>query len=936
GGVFQVHLDSADGPVVATVPAEGANSDCGDDGSAPGTKNGTVALSQSLQGIHDLYFVYDNGTLGDFGQQGTPGHPYAYSLDAAAEQKIAEADAVIVVVGTTNAESAEEMDRVNIELPRFQDEVVNKVAALNKHTVVWMQSVGTMDIEKFRGNPNVPSIVWTNYNGQHQSITAANILFGRTNPSGKLPMTWYADGAELGSVWDYGLTPATSATGLGRTYQYFIGDVAYPFGYGLSYSSFQYSNLRLDKSSYSGDDTITATVDVTNTSPVAGKETVELYVSAPGADGVERPLRQLKGFEKVSLNPAQTKAVSIEVPADELWFWDEAADKQIWDLGKWVVQVGPSSASGLKTNFTLASAPTLTLDVVKAVPDATVLNTAAPGNKIHANLSATRGDLSFYDLADPALRVEYTVADPDVATVNADGVVSPVGAGLTTVTATVTADGVTKSDSFPVVVEDENAGPVIALSDKTATVANLGAANAEVKLLPEGATAAIGYQIAPMDENTAGATIDPVTGALTATGPGKVRITAIATITNGSDTTVVTQSAEINVVEPINVEWRNRPAPTASGQVGQGVALPALAATASDGAALAYSAVGLPAGVTLDSATGAFAGAPRTAGNFTVTVTASAVTDSDNYVAATANFVLTVAPAPPAQPIRVSWTAPPASAITLQVDEPVTLPRLAAAAADGAAVNYSATGLPPGLTLNRFTGVISGRPSAAGSHTVTVTATAAVAPANYAAVTATFTVQVTAVAPPVPVVVSWSGRPTGSVAGQVGVPVVLPALAAVAADGAAVVYSASGLPAGVVLDAATGVFSGVPAVAGSYAVTVTATGALEGVEYAAATGVFTLEVAPAAPPPYDPKYDHFRISPDLTGDGRGEVVALDGAGGVFRFDGTAAGGIGAGVRVLSGLSGHTVSAPGDWSGDGKADLLSVAPNGDMLLYVGDG
>jgi beta-glucosidase-like glycosyl hydrolase len=557
-GLFQVHLGSLTGPIVATVPAEGANSGCDDDGTAPGTVNGTVNLGSVPAGIQDLYFVYDNGTLGDYGQEGTAGHPYAYTLDAAAEQTIRDADAVIVVVGTTNAEASEEMDRVNIDLPRFQDEVVNKVAALNNHTVVWMQSVGTMDIEAFRSNPKVPSIIWTNYNGQHQSITAANILFGRTNPSGKLPMTWYSDLDQLGSVWDYGITPATTEAGYGRTYQYFTGDVSYPFGYGLSYSSFASSGLELDASSYTGDDTITATVKVKNTSTIAGKEAVQLYVSAPGATGTNRPVKELKGFEKVSLAAGEEKTVTIKVAVKDLWFWDDVNDREIYDLGAWTLLVAPDSSGqgGRTTTFNLTAAPSETLDIVKAVPDGSILNTATPNSVIHANLSATRNDLSFYDLNSSAVKVEYSVGDATVAAVDAQGIVTPVGVGVTTVTAKVTVNGITKSDSFPVVVEGADADPAIDLPDQTVELGQAGAlqTKAQVKLLPAGQTASLTYLIAAMDENTAGATINPLTGVLTATSIGQVRITAVADVdgvVDANGATVVkkiSQSAEITIV----------------------------------------------------------------------------------------------------------------------------------------------------------------------------------------------------------------------------------------------------------------------------------------------------------------------------------------------------------------------------------------------------
>ena len=547
-GVFQVRLDSMTGPIVATVPAEGDNSSCNNDGSAPGTVNGAVSLDRMLKGIHDLYFIYDNGVLGKYGESGAPRHPYAYALDASAEKAIANADAVIVVVGTTNAEASEEMDRVNIDLPRFQDEIVDRVAALNRHTVVWIQSVGTVNIEKFRNNPNVPSIVWTNYNGQHQSVTAANILFGYIVPSGKLPMTWYSNLNQLGSVWDYGITPGTTATGLGRTYQYFKGDVSYPFGYGLSYATFKYSNLRLDAASYTGDDTISAAIDVTNTSAITGMETVQLYVMSPGADGVNRPLKELKGFEKVLIAANETKSVTIKVRAADLWTWDDKAHRKSWDTGSWTIRVGPDSVRGESAIFNLTAAPKLKLDIVKAVPDGVVMNTGAPNSVIHSNLSATSIDESFYDLGDASVSVNYTVADPTVASASNDGVVKPVGVGVTTVTAKVTVDGVTKSDSFPVVVKGDDLDPVIDLPDQTIDLRKASAitAVAEVKRLPEGATVTVSYLIAAMDENTARASIDPKTGVVNVANAGNVRVTAVAAITfEDGAKQVLTRSAEI-------------------------------------------------------------------------------------------------------------------------------------------------------------------------------------------------------------------------------------------------------------------------------------------------------------------------------------------------------------------------------------------------------
>ncbi|MBN9105914.1 MAG: glycoside hydrolase family 3 C-terminal domain-containing protein [Propionibacteriaceae bacterium] len=542
GGVFDVYLDSMTGTKVATIPAEGVASTCG-------TVPDSALAAAATGGVHDLYFVYNNGTLGAYGEAGTAGHPWAYDLSTTQEAQISAADAVIVMIGTTNAEAAEEMDRVNIDFPRFQDQVVKKVAALNKRTIAWVQSVGQMNIETFKAEKNVPSIVWTNYNGQSQGVAAGEILFGKVNPSGRLPFTWYSDAKQLGSVWDYSITPGgSSATSKGRTYQYFTGDVSYNFGYGMSYSKFSYGDLKLDQSSYTGDDTITAQVDVTNSSNTPGKETVQLYVTAPNSDGVDRPKRQLKGFSKVALGAMETKTVTIKVPVKDLWFWDAGAHKATWDKGTWKLQVGPQVNSGPTKTFKLTADPTPYLDVVAAVNDGTVLNTAAPNTVIHSNLSASKNDQTFFDLNSRSVKVEYSSSDPSVAAVDKTGAVSAKGVGIATITAKVTALGDTKSDSYAVVVNGPGSSPapVVDMADQTVELQNAASIpmGAQLALVPESAQAtSVTYLIAPMDENTAGAKITPE-GVLSATKVGKVRVTAVGSI----DGVKVSGAAEVTVV----------------------------------------------------------------------------------------------------------------------------------------------------------------------------------------------------------------------------------------------------------------------------------------------------------------------------------------------------------------------------------------------------
>ncbi|MDR0431807.1 MAG: glycoside hydrolase family 3 C-terminal domain-containing protein, partial [Bifidobacteriaceae bacterium] len=412
---FDVHLGSRQGPIVAQIPL----------GTTITNNNYrtlgfdvAAALPDGLTSDMRLYPVWRT----DF---------YQPTFTPTEEALIADADVVIAVTGTiamyngenintlyppvsgNPSDSAEEEDRSNLDLPRGQDLLIKHVAALNPRTVAWIQAVGQIDVEPFKDD--VAALFWSTYNGMYQGHALGDILWGKANPSAKLPMTFYKNIYDLPNAKDYTLTPTDGKPG--RTYQYFTGDITYPFGFGLSYSSFEYSNLRLSKTSADVDDQIVATVDVRNTSNRDGKEVVQLYVTSPNAADPMRPDQQLKGFTKVDIRAGSLKQVSIPLDASDLWFWDDDADKRTYDLGTWKLRLGPSAdeTEGVWSNFELTGELDPELDVVAAVPDGVVLNTQAQGNTIHANLSATRTDQSFYDLASPAVRVAYVSANPAVA-----------------------------------------------------------------------------------------------------------------------------------------------------------------------------------------------------------------------------------------------------------------------------------------------------------------------------------------------------------------------------------------------------------------------------------------------------------------------------------------------------------------------------------------
>ncbi|MDR3360193.1 MAG: glycoside hydrolase family 3 C-terminal domain-containing protein, partial [Bifidobacteriaceae bacterium] len=715
-----------------------------------------------------------------------------FVLTPSQEQLIADADNVVVYVGTNTSDSNEEQDRAAVNFPQSQAQMAQRVAQLNPDTVVWIQAVGQMNITPFKDA--VKAIVWSTYNGEFQGHAAAETLFGATvnlggksvvaNPSGKLPYTYYSDvPTQLTASTDYALnTPEYKATTdpdgtiCGRTYWYYKTGPGcdapdYPFGHGLSYTTFAYSGLSLSASSATPNDTIDATVTVTNTGTIAGREVVELYASSPAADGLNRPLKQLKGFTKTdTIQPGASVTVTIPLKVSDLWFWDDQNQRRTYDQGAWKIQVAPSSAdgAGLSATLNLSGDRKAGVDVVAAVPDGVSLNTRTPDNVINANLSATKHDQSFWDLEDPAVKVSYTSADERIAKVTPEGVVSAVGQGATLITATVSADGETKSTTFPVAVQGRRVqadAPStaydywVSFGNKTLTLAQ---AEAGARLTADVSVATTDetyeFLIAPMDLNEIGAEVTS-DGVLTASEEGKVQVTVVADIGGVK----VSRHAYVEVVAPIEVGWQSAPpSGSVTAYLGQPLALPALAAAAEDGSKVTYSATGLPSGVVLDPETGAFVGTPTAAGSYPVAVTVTGSADGLDYVAATASFTLQVTAAPPPPPVAVHWALRPVGTVTVKAGEPVALTPLAAAAADGSPLAYSATGLPPGVTINSTTGAFSGTPTAPGTYTVAVTATSASSPAAYTAATATFTVQVTAVAPPVPVVVSWSGRPTGS------------------------------------------------------------------------------------------------------------------------------------------------------------------------------
>lgn len=244
---------------------------------------------------------------------------------AEAQQAAEGADAVVVVVGSMPfINGREDHDRPSLELARAQRRLVEGVAEANPRTVMVLENSYPTTIGW--ASDAVPAVLWTSHAGQETGNALADVLFGDRNPAGRLTQTWYASEQDLPHVTDYDILRN------GTTYQYYDGDPVYAFGHGLSYSRFDYSAVRLTSTTMEGAP-VTVSVDVTNTGDRAGDEVVQLYTHQRTSRDPQ-PLKSLRGFERITLEPGETRTVSFVLQPDDLAHWDVTR-------GRWVVETSP-------------------------------------------------------------------------------------------------------------------------------------------------------------------------------------------------------------------------------------------------------------------------------------------------------------------------------------------------------------------------------------------------------------------------------------------------------------------------------------------------------------------------------------------------------------------------------------------------------------------
>lgn len=343
-------------------------------------------------------------------------------------EKAEEADYVIVIAGTDGTTASEEHDRETLELPYGQDEKIRKLLEVNENTVVVIAALGAV---KGKFIEEAHTLLNAHFAGEAQGTAIANIIFGEVNPNAKLTATWYRDENELPHINDYGIRKNDTLDLKSRTYMYYDGTPLFPFGYGLSYTTFEYSDMQVSKISVDANEILEVSVNVTNTGTRAGAEIVQMYVAKQASDN--KPLRQLKGFEKVWLEPGETKNVAISVPVCEITFWSYLQKKMVVEPGSYHVEIGKNSRDIVcSEEIKISGKWEAPLSAVYAVSDTPIIKKGETGK---IRVSVTLADAAH--LAPAGYEIRYESTDPNVLTVDSEGHVKGESEGCCSVKATV-------------------------------------------------------------------------------------------------------------------------------------------------------------------------------------------------------------------------------------------------------------------------------------------------------------------------------------------------------------------------------------------------------------------------------------------------------------------------------------------------------------------
>jgi beta-glucosidase len=255
-----------------------------------------------------------------------------------------QSDVIVAALGESAEMSGESSSRSNIEIPAIQQDLLKALLKTGK-PVVLVLFTGRPLVLKWE-NDNVPAILNVWFGGSEAGYAIADVLFGNVNPSGKLSTTFPQNVGQVPIFYNHKNTGRPLEQGkwfskFRSNYLDVSNDPVYPFGYGLSYTSFSYSDIQLSNTSLKGKQTLTASVTVTNTGKYDGKEVVQLYIRDI-VGSVTRPVKELKGFQKIELKAGETKTVSFSITPEDLKFYNYDL-KYDWEAGDFEIMIGGNS-----------------------------------------------------------------------------------------------------------------------------------------------------------------------------------------------------------------------------------------------------------------------------------------------------------------------------------------------------------------------------------------------------------------------------------------------------------------------------------------------------------------------------------------------------------------------------------------------------------------
>jgi len=297
------------------------------------------------------YYENGGGAVCKFGWTLPGGDPMLSAIKAAKAS-----EAVLLFVGTSSAYESEGFDRKDLTLPKNQDELIEKIAEVNKNIVVVITAGSPVLMNKWLGKVKGVALAW--FGGQEMSYAISDILAGKFNPSGKLPITFPKQWEDCSAFSSYKKIDSVTnySDGIFVGYRHFERNnikPLFPFGFGLSYTNFAYGKLKLSADEVTNDGKLTITFEIKNIGKVAGSEIPQLYVRDVKSS-VERPVKELKGFTKLFLKPGETKQVTFTIDKSALSFYDVNSKSFIAEPGEFEILIGSSSEKiELKDTFVL-------------------------------------------------------------------------------------------------------------------------------------------------------------------------------------------------------------------------------------------------------------------------------------------------------------------------------------------------------------------------------------------------------------------------------------------------------------------------------------------------------------------------------------------------------------------------------------------------------